>query len=1135
MNGVILALNTPSAGADTGGMGLDWLCSDRLDCLPVLRWASHAGTLVSRNDGLLPDFLGNIPTSLVGMLDGAGNGMWGTAAWLANGGEPEAALDTFGLWANRFTAAFHTLAFRDSFIGWLVGIPTLIALILGLWGRWARTGGRSGELARRVGALTVSVCLLYGMGAGAASSETTPGFMSPWWMARTAVHAVKDAGDTVTAAMLKLKNDAGVGLASKDDDDLLSCRRYLYALDQAALVDDGTNDYASALNSMWEETGLRVWIRSTFGEGEGGTTVFCRALESRVGASAQEMASITSEGAGRGDTQQHHALDWRAPAWWPNLADIPGSGGFKWPWESEDANADSGEGTASSKQLDRILTVFDACGMRGDGTIYVRPGFNFPQAIEGSSRNDAGVRDRDTAHENADDSPTGLTLASCQAMLTGWDWDDESDDYFIVDDQGELDRDDTKGEEVANLVQLFDLNTKNTNLNATITANGGGTLKERLAAVQLIRAQHGDASVADILPAFMFLLSGLVALLLWGAVGGLARIVAYGMASVLALSLYLALFILAVAPDKGRRAVMGSLTKMAGMVVGPTIVSAVLSLGSVLIVCVYQVFHVLGADGSTAGGLGALCAIALFAPFGYLAFVRWLCVSVWRIGDPISLPGLSQMMGFGGMMSNGLKTVAGGVAGGVGALVGGAGVVGALGAGLGAVGHGGGVLSSFLHGRREGQWEQWRENRTGQGGAPGTGPASEADRAAADKAAEENGLPDGMGEETPDGDAPNADGFDPGIDPADGGRFTFTQGEYETMRARRRRILRAEARRMGLHGGEARNWVDHAMRSADVDATIRRDAQTLHDTPGMRGVFDEARRAAGGDDYEITPLRPKWFDTAGAQDGADPKGVRSVMADAADFAREAIPAAGAGVAPLLDAPMQMGAALAGVPRLASDTAAGLGRMVADSKVGRTLAPVTAPVAAAAGVLAPRAAHAAAALAPAAARGVARFAAAHPKTTMMAGALAATAIAPVGLPALIAGGVAGRTASGMATPEGRRAAAERARRAFAPVAHAADRTLAGVHAATVPVAAAVGEAAAAAHRARAEALDRKGGASAARVSAATLDADMWLEYGDDMGWTEADMDARDAEMLGTTPDTPPLGDGWRDWAERHPGA
>lgn len=1126
MNGIILALNM-NGGAD-GDAGIDYACSDRLDCLPVLRWASHAGTLISRSDGLIPDFLGNIPTSLVGMLVGGGNGMWGTAAWLANAGESDKALDAFGSFVDRFTGAFHRLAFLDSFLGWLVGIPMLIALCLDLWGRWARSGARSGELARRFGALTVSVCLLFAMGSGATATGdgSTPGFMSPWWMARTAVNATSDAADHINEVIRDVKEDVGLGLASDKTENLLSCRRYLNALDNGSAVSGKANDYAGALNSMWEETGLRIWIRSTFGEGSGGTDVFCRALESRVGATAEEMASITRQGMNQADkgNGNNRTLDWKAPAWWPNLADIPGSGGFKWPWDNDDANSDTGEGTATSKQLDRILTVFDVCGMKESGKIYVKPGFNFPQAIKGSSRTDAGTRDRDDRHKGAD-GPTGLTLASCQAMLTGYDWDDDSGDYFIVDEKGDIITSDDKGKEIANLTQLFDLNTKNTDLNATITAHGGGELKDRLAAAQLIRAQHGDASVADILPAFMFLLSGLVALFLWGAVGGLARIVAYGMVSVLAMSLYLALFILAVAPDKGRQAVRGSLAKMCGMVVGPTLISAVLSLGSALIVCTYAALNAIGADGSSSGGLGALCAVALFAPIGYLMFIRWLCMSVWRIGDPLSWPGLSQMMGFGKMMGDGLKTVAGGIAGGVGALVGGAGVMGALGAGLNAAGHGRGVFASFMGGRRDGQWEKWREGRTGQGGAPGTGPASEADRAAGDKAAEENGASD---------TAPKPDGFDPGIDPSSGERYTFTQGEYETMRARRRRILRAEARRKGLHGAEARNYVEHAMHSADVDAAIRQDAQALHDTPGMGGVFDAARQAAGGDDYEIAPFRSKTLDKVSAkaakvtQAAADSKGgqaVRGVVAGAADLAHEAIPAAQEGMAPLLGVPAQMGAALAGVPGLAGDAAAGLGRVIADSPFGRTLAPITAPVAAAAGALAPKAAHAAATGVGAAAQATARFAAAHPKTTAVAGAIAATAIAPVGLPALIAGGVAGRMASGMAAPEARRAAADRARAAFTPVAHAADRAEAVVHAATVPVAAAFGEAATAAHKARAEALNRKGGGAAERVTPTTFDAARTLDM-PDMGWNTEDMDARDTEVLG---------DDWRKWADDHAGA
>ncbi|WP_241959579.1 hypothetical protein, partial [Bifidobacterium longum] len=48
-----------------------------------------------------------------------------------------------------------------------------------------------------------------------------------------------------------------------------------------------------------------------------------------------------------------------------------------------------------------------------------------------------------------------------------------------------------------------------------------------------------------------------------------------------------------------------------------------------------------------------------FLPFLYVKAVKLLCVKVWRIGNPFSLPGLAQLAGFGNGMKRGLTMAAG--------------------------------------------------------------------------------------------------------------------------------------------------------------------------------------------------------------------------------------------------------------------------------------------------------------------------------------------------------------------------------------------------------------------------------------------------------------------------------------------
>ena len=120
-------------------------CGHGLDCLPVLRWANQAGSLTSRNDGILGNWnpmswVNNIQANLTGMLTGAGNGLWSAAAWMSNGAEPDAALAKFGPMANRVAGQVYGALFDPSSVGFFIAIPMLLVMVIGFCA--AYRGGR---------------------------------------------------------------------------------------------------------------------------------------------------------------------------------------------------------------------------------------------------------------------------------------------------------------------------------------------------------------------------------------------------------------------------------------------------------------------------------------------------------------------------------------------------------------------------------------------------------------------------------------------------------------------------------------------------------------------------------------------------------------------------------------------------------------------------------------------------------------------------------------------------------------------------------------------------------------------------------------------------------------------------------
>lgn len=771
-------------GGDLGGL---LTSDDGLSLLPVLRWADVAGGLTSRVDGwnnFNPlTWFGAIPNTLSGAFLSLGNNLWATAAWFQEAASGADIVGTVGPISNRFMGAMYTGLTSD----WIVfTIPAIIAIMAGLWA--AVRGRGMKELCRRAGALTMGLTLFVTMGATSAANPDTAAAGTPYWMVQTASGIIGNAGGGIADSLLNgtvLESD--MFLASKADSVTnLSCRRYLAQLDRDYA--DGSNLATSAnpvlttLNRMWEETGLRIWSRQQYGPGENASQVFCRVLEARAGASPKTMFTTTNTASGNllGDDGSD---GWLGVAWWPNLMGIKDLDDDK---EQPDETTD--------KKLDRIAVLFEVCEIDDDGAFQVRPGWDWVDALsEGGSHR--GL-DKDN-HTPTDE---------CQAALTAHY---NGGDYTVGDANGDnvkISEERFNGD-VNDIVRKFDIRTDG-DWQAK-TQQNTADLNAANQAVVTVNQQHGTASMGDVGAAVVFTLSGLVNLVIWGVILGLMRIACLFVACFLACAgVGLGALVLAFAPDKGRRALLNAFGRMVGMCAGVTVVGIVAAVGCIFFNAGMAVLGLLDNDGNTTGTVLSMSLASILLPLGYLWMVRYLCVNVWRIGDPFSARALGSIMGgravLGGLKTLGVAALAGGAA----AVAGGglAGALSAAGRGLSSGGRGGlvgGVLQGMDTGRREAFYNRLGSGRHANGGPVESGADAAARRAAGDNAPTSDGKP---GEGTP----------------------SAARQEYLRQATERRRAqLVEEYKAAGLTGDALDAAVDKALASGNVGEQVAGMADTL--------------------------------------------------------------------------------------------------------------------------------------------------------------------------------------------------------------------------------------------------------------------------------------------------------------------
>ena len=429
------------------------------------------------------------------------------------------------------------------------------------------------------------------------------------------------------------------------------------------------------------------------------------------------MSDITTAGMGGLNAVQQNAI-----AFWPTMMstakDLRVQYTLKLPADS------------TTQMLDRWVMLWNVCKVDADGSFKARAGFKFVGAIErkplaGSA---AGVVSREAG---------GPLASSCEAALTGID-PDGNDTYYVT--RGDADKtkpvtDDSdktnKRSEIANLTLLFDVNTATSGWQQLVFTNGGGNMQQNTAAYRLIDQQHGKSSLGTLSEGFLNGVAGEVNLIVWGLLCGSLQTLSMLVACLAALGLFLALLLLAVSPDAGRRAVGNALVQMLAWVAGPTVVALFGSLGILFTNIGMALLGLVDADGNTQGGVTGLLVAAIFLPILYVKAVKLLCVKVWTIGNPFSLPGLAQLAGFGNGMKRGLTMAAGAaIAAGVCVATGGSAAMALGSAGMAMKDGGrGGFAGTAMNGVKAGMGPAMHGMTGGGRSAGGHGP-SQADKAA---------------------------------------------------------------------------------------------------------------------------------------------------------------------------------------------------------------------------------------------------------------------------------------------------------------------------------------------------------------------------------------------------------------------
>ena len=831
------------AGANTGD-GSTTVCN-QLDCLPILRWSNTIGGLTSRVDDVSlfnpRSWFEAVPANITGIFLSIGNNLWAAAATIERMADGSTAmLDSFGKMANRFTGAVW-----NSLSDWRI-LSMAIILVVGtsLW-RYVHNGTVQ-AFGQRMVALILGLAMFATVGIASANNPETPATLTPYWMVTTTSKYIGDVAGSASDALVDEFDHGGTFLAhdySKNaTGDLLSCRNYLHELhvlnQKAAAIDNKSRDMVlTAMNTMWEETALRIYARTQYGPGENADQVFCRVPEYRTGVTAQDMAYITDQAVNDGSNNKANvARDdglGDAMAWHPDL------------WEADLDDKDSTKVANEDVFLDRWVTMWDVCGYgKQRNNLYARSGWAFVNSIEGSDR---GVDE--SGAPSSDKNGTDLVMqcrAAIEAKTTktgGLNSKLQPSTMFENNTScPKIGREsvycrEQKGTASDDFVSMKAITNKfniRTDSNwRSLSQTNNNTTDENVinAAKRTLSYQQGKVTASELGASVVFALSSIVNLLIWGVGFGLIKMLTLALACLVAAGgLWLGLLFYALSPDKGKRAVVNAAKRVGGMCAAGSVLGLAASTGCLFVTAAMAGLGLINGQGSTTGNTTLFAVASAVLPFVYLWAIRYICVNIWRIGDPFSGEGLFKMIG-GQAIMGGLKTLGGaalgGAAGAIGAAMGGGGVRDML----GAAAHGAGLDRSHgALGRAVGTAMAAKDHTEMRNAMLGRNkdnrPGSDADKAALDK----DGQPlDGEGSK----EAEKAAG---GNEAKDG----RAQAE-ETVRDRFRKELEAK----GLKGEELEKALDERMASDEGRKAVADHLRDKHAEDAVRDRFRKELEAKG--------------------------------------------------------------------------------------------------------------------------------------------------------------------------------------------------------------------------------------------------------------------------------------------------
>ena len=841
---VTLAMNA-SANTDDGSKTV----CNQLDCLPILRWSNTIGGLTSRVDDVSlfnpRSWFEAVPANITGIFLSIGNNLWAAAATIERMADGSAAmLDSFGKMANRFTGAVW-----NSLSDWRI-LSMAIILVVGtsLW-RYIHNGTIQ-AFGQRMVALILGLAMFATVGIASANNPEKPATLTPYWMVTTTSKYIGDVAGSASDALVDEFDHGGTFLAhdfsgsKHPTGDLLSCRNYLHELhalnQKAAAIDNKSRDTVlTAMNTMWEETALRIYARTQYGPGENADQVFCRVPEYRAGVTAQNMAYITVQGIKDGSDGKASDTAWGgglgdAMAWHPDL------------WEADLDDKDSTKVANEDVFLDRWVTMWDVCGYgKRRNNLYARSGWAFVNSIEGSDR---GV-DK-SGDPSSDKNGTDLVMQCRAAIEAKTDKKDANPNSKLqpstmsesktscpnIGREGVYCRE-QKGTASNDFVSMKAITNKfniRTDSNwRSLSQTNNNTTDENVinAAKRTLSYQQGKVTASELGASVVFSLAAIVNLLIWGVGFGLIKMLTLALACLVAAGgLWLGLLFYALSPDKGKRAVVNAAKRVGGMCAAGSVLGLAASTGCLFVTAAMAGLGLINGQGSTTGNTTLFAVASAVLPFVYLWAIRYICVNVWRIGDPFSGEGLFRMIG-GQAIMGGLKTLGGaalgGAAGAIGAAMGGGGVKDML----GAAAHGAGLDRSHgALGRAVGTAMAAKDHTEMRNAMLGRNkdnrPGSDADKAALDK----DGKPlDGEGSK----EAEKAAGGNEAKDEK-------SQAE-ETVRDRFRKELEAK----GLKGEELEKALDERMASDEGRKAVADHLRDKHAEETVRDRFRKELEAKG--------------------------------------------------------------------------------------------------------------------------------------------------------------------------------------------------------------------------------------------------------------------------------------------------